>query len=220
MVYSVLNYGSQAVASQLLQRLHRCVPSENDHLQGLRAFFFLLFVLSARKNGGIYKHDSFWRLLSAPSRAGIAECRVQRHNRATTDTICAMSVYRVEASRNEAVGAATGTVNVLPTAVNFTGVVANGTSNWNSYRETDQDGNPVNYLRGRKLVGTPHSVPGHAAVVFERSEAGAAAHAEYTSVCLCDSVVLYEHQVKPSLQNDQVERLADWVGLTSYISDV
>lgn len=149
-----------------------------------------------------------------------AECRVQRHNRATTDTICAMSVYRVEASRNEAVGAATGTVNVLPTAVNFTGVVANGTSNWNSYRETDQDGNPVNYLRGRKLVGTPHSVPGHAAVVFERSEAGAAAHAEYNSVCLCDSVVLYEHQVKPSLQNDQVERLADWVGLTSYISDV
>ena len=132
-----------------------------------------------------------------------------------------MSVYRVEASRNElAVDGSTGTVNVLPTAVDFTGVVVNGTSSWDSYKEVDQDGSPVNYLRGRKLVGAPHSVQGHAAVVFERCPAGPDGQTGYHSVCVCDSVVLYEHQVKPSLQNDQVERLADWVALTSYISDV
>lgn len=147
-----------------------------------------------------------------------------------------MTVYRIDAGRKEA---AAGTVNVLPTAVDFTGVVPNGTSNWDSYRETDKDGSPVNYLRGRKLVGAAHSIEGYKAILFEKSEDGSGsqrnedvdgdghdddvsgeARDEYRNVCSCDTIVLYEHQVKPSVQNDQVERLADWIDITSYINDV
>lgn len=125
---------------------------------------------------------------------------------------------------------AKGTVNVLPTAVAFTGTVPDGTATWTAYAEEEtlnsaDNGSPaaetatstaaaatipVNYLRGRKLVGIPHE---QATVVFESN--GDA----YTSTVVSSATVLYEHEIVRSAVNDPVQRALEWLDVTRIINN-
>mgnify|MGYP003366616556 CR=1 FL=1 len=123
---------------------------------------------------------------------------------------------------------AKGTVNVLPTAVAFTGTVPDGTATWTAYAEEEtlnsaDNGSPaaatatattatipVNYLRGRKLVGVPHE---QATVVFERN--GDA----YTSTVVSSATVLYEHEIVRGAVNDPVQRALEWLDVTRIINN-
>jgi hypothetical protein len=124
---------------------------------------------------------------------------------------------------------AKGTVNVLPTAVAFTGTVPDGTATWTAYAEEETLNSaetatstaaetatattatiPVNYLRGRKLVGVPHE---HATVVFESN--GDA----YTSAVVSNATVLYQHEIVRSAVNDPVQRALEWLDVTRIINN-
>lgn len=130
-----------------------------------------------------------------------------------------MSVYTIGDNKDQI---EKSTVNILPTAVNFIGTVPNGTSNWESYKEVDKgrdggDGNPVNYLRGRKLVGVTHTVDNYQAVLFEKENGK---EDSYNAVSASSDIVTYEHQVPASVQNDQVERVEEWVGIARFINTI
>lgn len=132
-----------------------------------------------------------------------------------------MTVYNVKDNKGEI---ERGTVNVIPSAINFTGVVPNGTSNWNQYMEIEPSDNdtstetPVNYLRGRKLVGKVHdfSSYGYEGVLFERAVQGQEPGTQpgtgddYVEVTRCPGGVLYAHQVGPGIVSDQLLRAAEW----------
>lgn len=128
-----------------------------------------------------------------------------------------MTVYNINDNKEEI---ESGTVNVIPAAINFTGVVPNGTSNWDRYKEVEAStSTPVNYLRGRKLVGTVHDFSGYGyeGVLFERAVQGTGGD-EYTAAARCPSGVLYAHQVRPGAEGDQLLRAAEWAAAAAVLN--
>lgn len=123
------------------------------------------------------------------------------------------------------------TVNIIPTAVNFTGTVPNGNLNWNSYKEIDDNGNPVNYLRGRKLVGKSHSIDGYNNIIFRKDDKEYNTYKNISNIVsssqpppqppiVNNEIIQFEHQVPPTVENDQIERLNEWLEITKFINNV
>lgn len=121
------------------------------------------------------------------------------------------------------------TVNIIPTAVNFTGIVPNGNLNWNNYKEIDDNSNPVNYLRGRKLVGKSHSIDGYNHIIFRKDDKENNVYKNIPNVVMSSSssstivnneIVQYSHQVPPTVENDQIERLDEWLQIANFINKI
>lgn len=131
------------------------------------------------------------------------------------------------------------TVNVLPVAVNYTGGVPNGSSNWSHYAEKqgdvstgNDDDTAVNYLRGHKLVGKEVGLQlhgsggegtGYRAVVFSKedddiSDSGKSYTCTYTGASSSGSLVLYEHETGPDTDDNPAERAVEWIGVASIVN--
>ncbi|GMF07606.1 unnamed protein product [Ambrosiozyma monospora] len=120
------------------------------------------------------------------------------------------------------------TCNVLPVNIDFTGTLSTTTKFWNAQLAKDEEKNQsVNYLRGRRLVGTHHENFGgsdadtstHTLKVYRKGETDFQKDTNtYEVVGECPTLVNYGHEKVPG-SDDCLERLNEWFELSRCIHD-
>ncbi|VEU20493.1 DEKNAAC101321 [Brettanomyces naardenensis] len=144
------------------------------------------------------------------------------------------------------------TCNVIPVHIDYTGYIANGSTNWNSQLETckgsvqltngwngtseseneviddnvrPDSGVSVNYLRGRRLLGTTHDFnkdEGYQMVLFKEKDDGIGGLSDdkvLEQKAVCGEVLSYGHDNLPDCDNDPIQRLQEWIDLSRAIHD-
>lgn len=124
-----------------------------------------------------------------------------------------MVEYKVDESTN-------AEVNILPVSVKFTGIVPDGKTVWDKSAEKEVVNNAtvnVNYLRGRKLIGTENDIEGKA-IIFEKAE-GSTGEVEYVDIGQTSKITTYDHQFRGSLENNQIKRISEWIDISNVINE-
>lgn len=126
-----------------------------------------------------------------------------------------MTIYKTTKSEN------LYTLNIIPAAIAFTGVLPQGTTNWNANREQESS-TEINYLRGRKLVGEEHKFNDqYKPVLFQKSQNSkdGLTDCEYESIGECSKIISFGHEFVPSKDTDQIQRLKEWTEISSIINE-
>lgn len=101
-------------------------------------------------------------------------------------------------------------INVLPVTVDFTGTVCNGSNTWAEYSEKEGQ-HDINYLRGHRLVGDHYAQS--QVLLFEKGDAN-----NYNAIAKSNGITLYEHEVAANTEDNQLQRMNEWVNITNFIN--
>lgn len=126
-----------------------------------------------------------------------------------------MTTYKITKSEDSY------TLNVIPAAIAFTGLLPQGTTNWNANRELESS-TEINYLRGRKLVGEENKFNSqYKPVLFQKSQNSkdGLADCEYESIGKCSKIISFGHEFVPSKDTDQIQRLKEWTEISDIINE-
>lgn len=126
-----------------------------------------------------------------------------------------MSVYEIDGG-----AAKGGRVHILPAAVNFDGVVPNGTNTWKSTEEKT-DGRETNFLRGRKLVGEATAFADGASVPVVFTQVAGKPPGEgarFRASQECTDCVIYSHEGVGLGADNPLLRAAEWLEISNAIN--